>query len=80
MGRAVTVELDDVSITAAEEAGIDLSELLEQALRRRLPRLQASDPSEASRSWYEENKASVDGYNSMIEADGFLFSDGVRMF
>jgi post-segregation antitoxin (ccd killing protein) len=41
MGERVTVEveLDTEALTAAREAGIDLSELLTHALRRRLPNL-----------------------------------------
>jgi len=79
MGERVTVELDSEALAAAREAGIDLSELLVQALRRCLPNLHAESREEAARTWYEENKEAVDAYNKMIEANG-LFSDGVRKF
>jgi antitoxin CcdA len=79
MGERVTVEVDSETLAAAREAGIDLSELLMHALRRRLPDLRATDRAQEARKWYEENKASVDAYNKMIETDG-LFSDGMRMF
>ena len=79
MGERVTVELDAEALAAAREAGIDLSELLTHALRRRLPNLHATDRAEEARKWYEENKASVDAYNKIIETEG-LFSDGMRMF
>jgi antitoxin CcdA len=79
MGERVTIELDSEALAAAREAGIDLSELLVQALRRRLPNLHAVSREEAARTWYEENKEAVDAYNKMIEANG-LFSDGIRKF
>ena len=79
MGERVTIELDAEAFAAAREAGIDLSELLVQALRRRLPHLHAASREDAARKWYEENKEAVDAYNKMIEANG-LFSDGVRTF
>jgi post-segregation antitoxin (ccd killing protein) len=44
----ITLDLDDESIAAAQEAGIDLSELLVQALRRRLPKLHAADRGRSS--------------------------------
>ena len=79
MGERVTIELDSESIAAAREAGIDLSELLVWALRRRLPHLHAAERAEAARRWYEENKDAIDAYNKMIETEG-LFSDGARTF
>jgi post-segregation antitoxin (ccd killing protein) len=69
----ITLELDDESIAAAKEAGIDLSQLLVRALRRLLPNLYAAERAEASRRWYEENKEAIDAYNKMIEEDGGLF-------
>jgi antitoxin CcdA len=79
MGERVTVEIDPDVLDAAREAGVDLSELLTQALRRRLPKLNASDRAEDARRWYEENKEAVDAYNKLIEEKG-LFSDGMRTF
>ena len=76
MGERVVVELEAEVLAAARAAGIDLSELLSQALRRRLPILDSADREEAARKWYEENKEAVDAYNRMIEEDGFVFSDG----
>jgi len=80
MGERVVVELEAEVLAAARAAGIDLSELLSQALRRRLPILDSADREEAARKWYEENKEAVDAYNRMIEEDGFVFSDGARTF
>jgi post-segregation antitoxin (ccd killing protein) len=80
MGERIVVELESEELAAARAAGIDLSELLSQALRRRLPGLDAADRAEVARKWYEENKEAVDAYNGMIEEDGFVFSDGARTF
>jgi post-segregation antitoxin (ccd killing protein) len=80
MGERVTLELDSESMAAAKEAGIDLSQLLIEALRRRLPKLHAAERQAAARQWYEENKDAVDAVNEMIEEDGFVFSDGARSF
>lgn len=80
MGERVTIELDSEALAAAREAGIDLSELLIHALRRRLPKLHAAQRAEEARRWYEENKEAVDEINKMIEQDGFVFSDGARTF
>jgi antitoxin CcdA len=80
MGERVTIELDEEAIAAARAANVDLSELLVQALRRRLPNLHAAQRAEMIRKWQQENYEAIDAYNRMIEADGFVFSDGVRAF
>jgi antitoxin CcdA len=80
MGERVTIEVDPQALAAARAAGVDLSQLLAEALRRRLPNLDAATREEAARTWYEENKDAIDAYNKMIEEDGFLFSDGARTF
>ena len=80
MSERVTIELDARELAAARAAGIDLSQLLTEALRRRLPQLSAFQRQDAARKWYEENKEAVDAYNKIIAADGFLFSDGARTF
>jgi antitoxin CcdA len=79
MGERVTVEVDADALAAAREAGVDLSELLNRALRRHLPKQNAADREQAAHQWYRENKEAVDAYNEMIETHG-LFSDGVRTF
>jgi len=79
MGERVTVEVDPEALAAARSAGIDLSQLLAEALRRRLPNLNAATREEEARKWYEENKDAVDAYNKLIEEHG-LFSDGIRTF
>jgi antitoxin CcdA len=79
MGERVTVEVDSEALAAARAAGIDLSQLLGEALRRRLPTLNAATREEEARKWYEENKEAIDAYNKLIEEHG-LFSDGMRTF
>jgi antitoxin CcdA len=76
----VEVELDAETLEAASSAGLDFSRVLTEALRRKL--LLPLDPAERERvaqQWYEENKASVDWYNRLVEEHG-LFSGGIRMF
>jgi antitoxin CcdA len=79
MGERITVELDSESIAAAQEAGIDLSKLLVEALRRRLPKLHAGEREAEAQKWCEENKEAMDAYNKFIETHG-LFSDRLRKF
>jgi antitoxin CcdA len=79
MNERVSIELDSESLAAAREAGIDLSQLLREALRRRLPQLQPADREAAARQWYEENQEAVDSVNKFVEEHG-LWSDGVRKF
>jgi post-segregation antitoxin (ccd killing protein) len=69
----VALELDDESIAAARQAGIDLSQLLVHALRRQLPNLHAAERTEAARQWHEENKQAIDAYNNLIEKDGLFY-------
>jgi len=80
MGERVTIELDAESIAAAKAAGINLSQLLVEALHRRLPNLHAAERAEVARRWREENREAIEAYNQMIERDGYVFSDGVRTF
>lgn len=80
MGERVTIELDAESIAAAKAADIDLSKLLVEALRRRLPSLHAAERAELARQWQEQNREAIEAYNRMIEEDGYVFSDGVRTF
>jgi antitoxin CcdA len=80
MGERVTVEVDAELIAAANEAGIDLSQLLTHALRRRLPpKISYAEREAEAQKWYEENKEAVDSYNEFIKTHG-LFSDGLRKF
>jgi post-segregation antitoxin (ccd killing protein) len=60
----VTVELDVDALAAARAAGVDLSELPNYALRRRLQHLNPAEHEQVARLWYEENKEAVDAYNT----------------
>jgi post-segregation antitoxin (ccd killing protein) len=79
MNERIILELDAETLAAAREAGLDLAELLSQALRRVLPPLDPFEREQLARRWYEENKQAVDSYNHLVKEYG-LFSDGVRMF
>jgi antitoxin CcdA len=79
MTERITIELDSESVAAARAANIDLSELLVEALRRRIPTLHAAEREKMARQWYEENRAAVDASNELMERHG-LFSDGLRKF
>ena len=80
MVETVTLELDADLLTRAREAGIDLSALLEHALRRKLrPRPTEADRERMAHQWYLESKEAVDTYNEYVEKHG-LFSDGLRKF
>lgn len=65
--QPVTIELDEESIAAARAAGIDLSELLVQALRRKLPHLHAEERAAAAAKWLEENREAIDAMNRLSE-------------
>jgi post-segregation antitoxin (ccd killing protein) len=80
MTERVVLELDVKVVEAAEQAGLDLSAVLLEALRHRLPRVQADIRREMGARWYAENKEAIEAYNQMIERDGFVFSDGARTF
>ena len=80
MSERLIIELDGELIAAAKAAGIDLSQLLLEALRRRLPNLHASERAVLDRRWQEANREAIEAYNQMVEQDGFVFSDGVRTF
>jgi antitoxin CcdA len=79
MMERVIIELDSEAIEAARAANIDLSELLVEALRRRIPTLHAAERERMARQWHEENKAAIESCNDLIERHG-LFSDGMRKF
>jgi antitoxin CcdA len=79
MGERVTIELDAESLAAARAAGIDLSRLLVDALRRQLPNLHTAERAVLAKQWQEENREAIEAYNELIERSG-VFSDGLRTF
>jgi antitoxin CcdA len=76
----IALELDIEAIAAAKAAGLDLSAVLLEALRRKIPTLHESERAALARTWLEENRDAIEAYNRMIEQDGFVFSDGARTF
>ncbi len=80
MREKVALELDTEAIRAAEAAGLDLSEVLLEALYRKIPTLDAEERAERARQWLEQNREAIESLNRLIEKDGFVFSDGARTF
>lgn len=78
--ETVALELDREALETAKAAGLDLSSVLLEALRRRFPNLHAEERAAKARRWREENRDAIEAYNRMIEEDGFVFSDGARTF
>ena len=66
--RAVNLSVPADLLEAAREAGINLSALLERALRSELAR-------HRRRRWREENAAAISAYNRIVERRG-TFSTG----
>jgi antitoxin CcdA len=79
MTRRVIVSLEEDVAVAAEQAGVDLSDVLSRALRRSLPQLQDKERAASDEEWRKENREAIEAINRFIEEHG-LFSDGVRMF
>ena len=63
--RAVNVSIDAEILKVAKEMKLNLSQALEDALRR-------ATEEERARRFYEENKASFDAYNAFIKEHGTL--------
>jgi len=61
--RAVNVSVDAEILKVAKEMRLNLSQALEDALRR-------LTEEERARRFYEENKAHFDSYNAYIERNG----------
>ncbi|HEX3485458.1 MAG TPA: type II toxin-antitoxin system CcdA family antitoxin [Micropepsaceae bacterium] len=61
--RAVNLSVDAEILAAAKALGINLSQVLEDELRKR-----TRDAREAK--WREENRGSVESYNQLIERAG----------
>ena len=61
--RAVNLSLDGDLVKAAKEAGINISQVSEAALR-------AATKAEQDRRWKEENRAAFDYWNKWIDEHG----------
>jgi antitoxin CcdA len=70
--RATNVSVRSDLLADAQEAGIDLSAVLEKALIAELAGAKR-------KKWHEENREAVDAYNEHVAKHG-VFSDGVRFF
>jgi antitoxin CcdA len=70
--RATNVSIRSDLLTAAREAGINLSAALEGALTEKLAAAKAG-------RWREENRKAIEAYNEHVDRHG-TFSDGVRSF
>ena len=70
--RATNVSVRSDLLSAAREAGVNLSATLERALTEELAELKR-------KKWREENRDAIAAYNEHIDKHG-AFSDGVRSF
>jgi len=70
--RATNVSVRADLLTAAREAGINLSATLERGLAEELSM-------RARQKWRENNREAIQAYNDHVEKHG-MFSDDVRSF
>jgi antitoxin CcdA len=68
--RAANVTIDGDILAAAKELGINLSQTLEDELRRKLSQARAA-------RWSEDNKTAIDSYNRFVEEHG-IWSEEYR--
>jgi len=72
MKTRTNVSIDSELLESARKQGIVISQLLEEALRKRLKE-------QAQRDWEKENSSEIRAYNEYIDEHG-VFSDGERLF
>lgn len=70
--RATNVSVRSDLLTAARDAGVNLSATLERALTDELAAI-------ARKKWREENREAIQAYNEHVDKHG-TFSDDVRKF
>jgi antitoxin CcdA len=70
--RATNVSVRSDLLSAAREAGVNLSATLERALTEELAEVKR-------KRWREDNRDAIAAYNEHIDKHG-AFSDGVRSF
>jgi len=70
--RATNVSVRSDLLTAAREAGVNLSATLERALIEELAAAKR-------KKWREENREAIEAYNEHVEKHG-VFSDDMRRF
>lgn len=61
--KAVNLSLDTGVVAAAREAGLNLSQVCEAAIRQ-------ATKAEMERRWQEENKAAIEAHNAWVEEHG----------
>jgi antitoxin CcdA len=64
--KAVNLSIDSTLLSEAREQGLNLSQVLERALRE-----------ERARRWLAENKDAIEAYNEDIRKHG-VWSEGLR--
>src|SRR5262245_33014978 len=62
--RPVNVTIDENVLAEAKGLGLNLSQVLEEELRRRVR-------DEKTRRWQEENREAIEAHNRFIEKHGF---------
>ena len=65
--RAVNVTVDEDVLAGAKELGLNLSQVLEDELRKRVSE-------ERTRRWQEENREAIEAHNRFIEKHGIFSS------
>jgi antitoxin CcdA len=68
----VNLTLDAALVAQAKAAGVNLSAVAEEAIRRRTR-------AEEMRIWSEQNREAIAAWNKRIDEEG-LWSDGFRLF
>jgi antitoxin CcdA len=63
--RAVNVTVDEHILADAKELGLNLSQVLEDELRRRVTE-------ERTRRWQEEHREAIDAHNRFVEKHGIF--------
>ena len=70
--KPVNLSLDTGIVAAAREAGLNLSQISEAALRQ-------AAKLEAERSWKEEHRAAMEASNNWLEKNGLPYAE-LRLF
>jgi antitoxin CcdA len=63
--RAVNLSVDADLVAAAREQGLNLSQVLDDALRQRVAAARADD-------WARENRQAIEDYNARVERNGIF--------
>jgi antitoxin CcdA len=66
--KPVNLSIDTGVVAAAREAGINLSQVSEQAIRD-------AAKAERDRQWKEANREAMEGWNDWLETNGLPYSE-----